>query len=65
MLDRAGRIPQPWLFLALAVAFGVVAYLASGGSVVRGVLGGIAFGGAISGWLLLRERLLPPRDESS
>ena len=58
MLDRLGRLPQPWLFLALAVGFGIVAYFASGGSVWRGVAGGAAFGLAISAWLRLPELLI-------
>jgi hypothetical protein len=35
----------------------VIAYLASGGSLVRGVLGGVVFAAAVSGWLVLRRRL--------
>jgi hypothetical protein len=37
----------------------VIAYFASGGSVARGVIGGIVFGAAISGWLVLRRRIWP------
>jgi len=35
----------------------VIAYFASGGSLARGVIGGLAFGAAISGWLVLRRRM--------
>jgi len=63
MLDRVGRIPQPWLFLGLALGFGVIAYLASGESVWRGVIGGLAFGVAISVWLRVRTRIFRPPSE--
>jgi hypothetical protein len=49
--------PQPWLFVVLAVGFGVVAYFASGENTVRAVLGGLAFAAAISLWLRVRNRL--------
>jgi hypothetical protein len=39
------------------VGFGVIAYFASGGSLARGVIGGVLFGAAISGWLVLRRRI--------
>jgi hypothetical protein len=35
----------------------VIAYFASGGNVGKGVLGGVVFGAAISGWLVLRRRI--------
>jgi hypothetical protein len=41
----------------LAIGFGIVAYFASGGSIVRAVLAGLAFAVLISGWLRLRGRL--------
>ena len=54
---RFADTPQPWLFLALALGFGVIAYFASGESLVRAVIAGVAFGLAISAWLRLRKRL--------
>ncbi len=56
-MSTLARIPQPWLFLVLAVGFGIVAYFASGGSVWRGIVGGAVFGLAISAWLRLRTRI--------
>jgi hypothetical protein len=55
-LKTLEKIPQPWLFLGLSAGFGVVAYFASGGSLQRGVIGGLAFGAAISAWMKLRRR---------
>jgi hypothetical protein len=49
-------IRQPWLFLVLALGFGVVAYAASGESIARGVIGGLAFAALISAWLEARRR---------
>ena len=49
-------IRQPWLFFVLALGFGVVAYAASGESVTRGVIGGLAFAALISAWLEVRRR---------
>ena len=49
-------IRQPWLFLVLALGFGVVAYFASGQSLTRGVIGGLAFATLISAWLQARRR---------
>jgi hypothetical protein len=51
------NLRQPWLFLVLAAGFGVVAYLASGRDLTRGILGGLAFGALISLWLRLRKRI--------
>ena len=62
MLDRLSRVPQPWLGLALAVGFGIIVYFVSNGSGWRGVVGGAAFGLAISAWLRLRARIWPPGD---
>ena len=42
--------------IAGSAGFGVIAYFASGGSLTRGVIGGVLFGAAISGWLELRRR---------
>jgi hypothetical protein len=56
--DSVARAPrQPWLFLLLALGFGVVAYFASGEDVVRGILGGLLFAVLISAWLKIRKRL--------
>jgi len=49
-------IRQPWLFVVLALGFGAVAYFASGGSLTRGVVGGLAFATLISAWLEVRKR---------
>ena len=49
-------IRQPWLFLLLALGFGVIAYFASGESLTRGVIGGLAFATLISAWLEARRR---------
>ena len=65
MFDRLGSVRQPWLFVGLTVGFGLIAYLASGGSAARGTIGGVAFGAAVSGWLRLRTRFFPPRDDHS
>jgi hypothetical protein len=62
MLDRLGKLPQPWLFLALAVGFGIIVYLVSNHSVWRAVVGGAAFGLAISAWLRIRARIWPHDD---
>jgi hypothetical protein len=62
-LGQLAKIPQPWLFLVLAVGFGVIAYFASGRNPVRGVGGGLLFGALISLWLRVRDRLWE-RDES-
>jgi hypothetical protein len=51
------RLRQPWLFVLLAVGFGIVAYFASGGSIARGVIGGLVFAALISAWLRIRKRL--------
>ena len=40
-----GTICQPWLFVCLAVGFGIVAYFASGENVPRAIIGGLAFAG--------------------
>jgi hypothetical protein len=48
---------QPWLFVVLALGFGVVAYFASGENIVRALLGGLVFAVAISVWLRVRSRL--------
>jgi hypothetical protein len=57
MWSRLGRIRQPWLFVVLAVGFGIVAYLASGQNLIGGVVGGVVFGALISAWLEVRKRL--------
>jgi hypothetical protein len=57
MFNRLARVPQPWLFVALAVGFGVIAYFASGQDLTRGVIGGLLFGALVSAWLVLRGRL--------
>jgi len=57
MFSRLARIPQPWLFVSLAVGFGVIAYFASGQDLTRGVIGGLLFGALVSVWLVVRERL--------
>jgi lipid-A-disaccharide synthase-like uncharacterized protein len=57
MFNRLARVPQPWLFFALAVGFGVIAYFASRQDLVRGVIGGLLFGALVSVWLVVRERL--------
>ena len=49
-------IRQPWLFVVLALGFGVIAYFASGESLTRGVIGGLAFAALISAWLEARRR---------
>jgi hypothetical protein len=46
-----------WLFLLLALDFGVIAYFVSGENLARGVIGGLLFGLAISVWLKLRKHL--------
>jgi hypothetical protein len=51
------QIRQPWLFICLAVGFGLVAYLASGENLARGLIGGVAFAALISLWRELRKRL--------
>jgi hypothetical protein len=55
-VSRLGSIRQPWLFALLALGFGVVAYFASGESVVRTVIGGVLFAVLISAWLRIRRR---------
>ena len=44
------------VFLVLALGFGVVAYAASGESITRGLIGGLAFATLISAWLEARRR---------
>lgn len=61
VLGKLSTLPQPWLFVVLAVPFGVLVYFLSNESVVRAVIGGAAFGLAISVWLRVRARLW--RDE--
>jgi hypothetical protein len=61
LFDRLNRLGQPWLFVVLAVPFGVLAYFLSGESLWRGATAGAAFGLAISVWLRVRTRLW--RDE--
>ena len=51
------QIRQPWLFIGLAVGFGLVAYFASGENLPRGLIGGVAFAALISLWRELRKRL--------
>jgi hypothetical protein len=54
---RLAAIRQPWLFLLLALGFGVIAYFVSDENVTHGVIGGLLFGLAISVWLELRKHL--------
>jgi hypothetical protein len=51
------NLGQPALFLWLALGFGVIAYFVSGESLVRGIVGGLAFAVLISLWLRVRGRL--------
>lgn len=46
---------QPWLFVVLALGFGVIAFFASGESLTRGVVGGLVFGAFVSLWLRVRR----------
>jgi hypothetical protein len=57
LLTRLAAVPQPWLFIGLALGFGAIAYFASGDNLVHGIGGGLLFGAAISLWLRLREHL--------
>ena len=56
-MGKLFEIRQPWLFILLAVGFGVVAYLASGENLIRAIVGGVAFAALISLWRELRKRL--------
>ena len=59
-MSRLAPDRQPWLFVLLALGFGVVAYFASGEDITRAVIGGLVFAALISAWLEIRRRWWRP-----